>query len=133
MSFSIKQLGARRFHVTRSLRALHIKQDNGYAIAEFAVVLPALLMVGLGLVSVLGIGATQISLNSRCAEVTRIIARGDQIPDSIARDTSTLIHVERHDGLLDVTLSEKKSFSLLGLHQDLVLTAQASALDELTL
>ena len=133
MPYSIKSHDVRRFHSTRSLRTKHPSTDEGYAIAEFAVVLPALMMVGLGLLSVLGLGATQISLNARCAEVTRIVARGDDIPDSIARDTSTSIDIDRHDGFLDVTLIKKKSFSILGLHQDVVVRAQATALDELAI
>lgn len=123
----------RRCHSLRHLRIHRVTDDDGYAIAEFAVVLPALVMLAFGLLSILGIGAAQISLNAHCADITRIIARGDELPDSLIHDAGIKMQVDRHDGLLDVRLSKSRTYSLLGFTQDFTLKAQAMALDELAI
>lgn len=128
-----KKQRVRRCRVVRCLRTFSFRHDDGYAIAEFAVVLPVLVMISLGLFSVLGLGATQISLNARCAEVTRIIARGDEIPESFTLDGATAIEVNRHDGILDVKLSRTQQYSFLLWQQDFIIHAHASALDEMSL
>ena len=131
MSCLAKSCWLRSCRATRLLRIQHAAHDEGYAVAEFAVVLPALVMLAFGLLSVLGLGAQQISLNARCADITRIIARGDELPDTLIQDRTITINVERHDGLLDVTLSKRHTYSLLSFTQDIVWKAHATALDEL--
>lgn len=113
----------------------HVNFQNaaGYAIAEFAIVMPALVALGIGLLSVLGIGAEQISLHAKCVEVTRILARGDSLPAVIAMDPKFNFTVKRSDGLVDVTMEKSKQFSIFAFHYNVTLTAHSSALDELAL
>lgn len=115
------------------LRQSHFAKANGYAVAEFAVVMPALVALGIGLLAVMGIGAEQISLNAKCVEVTRILARGDSLPEVIAMDQQLDFTVDRANGLVDVTMKKSKEISILKFHYSVDLKAHSSALDELAL
>ena len=59
-----------------------VQRTHGYAVAEFAIVLPAILFVAAIVFSLIGITATQIQLESSAAMAARIIGRGDPLPDS---------------------------------------------------
>ena len=134
---SVQSLGKnnnwRRKQFLVFLRQFFLRRSDGYVIAEFAVVIPALVSLGIGLLAVLGIGAEQISLNAKCVEVTRILARGDSLPDAIAMDEKLKFEINRDRGLVDVSMNKVKEFSILKFHYQVNLTAHASALDELTL
>jgi hypothetical protein len=51
--------------------------DQGSASAEFAVVLPAIVLVVLCGVGALGAGARQVRLQDAAADAARLVARGD--------------------------------------------------------
>ena len=59
-----------------------VQRSHGYAIAEFALAIPALLIVVAMSVSLVGLTVTQIQLESAAALGARIVGRGDPIPDS---------------------------------------------------
>ena len=59
-----------------------VQRSHGYAIAELALAIPALLIVVAMSVSLVGLTVTQIQLESSAALGARIIGRGDPIPDS---------------------------------------------------
>ena len=59
-----------------------VQRTHGYAIAEFAMAVPALLVIVAMSVSLVGVTVTQIKLESAAALGARIVGRGDPIPDS---------------------------------------------------
>ena len=130
MESSINSTSLRGLRKQLSPRSFCIRCSEGYAIAEFAIVLPTLLLFAFGLLTVLGLGAEQISLNARCVEVARIIARGDVLPEEIAQDTRYEFDVSHDNGLVAVEIKRHKHYSILGFTNDVTLKAKASALDE---
>lgn len=59
-----------------------VQRTHGYAIAEFAMAIPALLIIAAMSISLIGLTVTQIKLESAAALGARIVGRGDPIPDS---------------------------------------------------
>lgn len=59
--------------------------DRGAATAELAMVLPLLLVVTLGLVWLLAVGAAQVRTIDAAREAVRGAARGDSVAESVAR------------------------------------------------
>jgi hypothetical protein len=132
MQSSIRKQHLRRLCKLQGLRRFLFAQQ-GYAIAELAIVLPALIVFASGLLSVLGLGAEQIALNAHCAEITRIIARGDEIPSEITSELNLDLEVQHENGLVIVELTKSKEYSMLGIKNVIKLNAKASALDEVAL
>lgn len=132
MQSLIRKQNLRRLCKFQGLRRFLFAQQ-GYAIAELAIVLPALIVFAFGLLSVLGLGAEQIALNAHCAEITRIIARGDEIPSEITSELNLDLEVQHENGLVIVELTKSKEYSMLGIKNVIKLNAKASALDEVAL
>ncbi|MFS0866716.1 TadE family type IV pilus minor pilin [Microbacterium sp. 179-B 1A2 NHS] len=53
------------------------RDERGSAAAEFAVVIPAVVLVLVAAVSVLGVGAAQVRLEQSAAQAARYAARGE--------------------------------------------------------
>ena len=106
-----------------------IQRTHGYAVAEFAIVLPAILFVVAVIFTFLGITATQLQLESSAAMAARIIGRGDPLPDSYRNSLpiGTQI-VSRPDGeVVEVTLTTNRNIGLPYLAYSFTLTAKARA------
>jgi hypothetical protein len=56
--------------------------DEGFAVAEFAVTIPALLFVAAIMTSTIGLAITQLKLETSAGAGARIVGRGDPLPDS---------------------------------------------------
>ena len=106
-----------------------VQRSHGYAIAEFAMAIPALLIVVAMSVSLLGLITTQIQLESSAALGARIIGRGDPIPDSFrnALPKGTEIIIEPEAQVVKFTLKTSRNISLVMLPHPIDLTATAYA------
>lgn len=106
-----------------------VQRTHGYAIAEFALAIPALLIIVSMAVSLIGLTVTQIQLESSAALGARIIGRGDPIPDSFRNSLpeGTEITVEPDVEVVKFTLKTSRNIGLMLLPYRIELTANARA------
>lgn len=106
-----------------------VQRTHGYAIAEFALAIPALLIIVSMAVSLIGLTVTQIQLESSAALGARIIGRGDPIPDSFRNSLpeGTEITVESDVEVVKFTLKTSRNAGLMLLPYRIELTANARA------
>ena len=106
-----------------------VQRTHGYAIAEFAMAIPALLIVVAMSISLISLTVTQIKLESAAALGARIIGRGDPIPDSFRNSLpdGTEIIVKPEVEVVEVTLRTSKNLDLAIFPFELELTASARA------
>lgn len=94
-----------------------VQRSHGYAIAEFAMAIPALLIVVSMAISLIGVTVTQIQLESSAALGARIIGRGDPIPDSFRNSlpyaTEIIIEPDAEAEVVQFTLKTTKNIGLL--------------------
>jgi hypothetical protein len=104
-----------------------VQRSHGYAIAEFAMAIPALLIIVAMCVSLIGLTVTQIQLESAAALGARIIGRGDSIPESFRNSlpAGTDIYVKPNSEVVEVTLKTKRSIGLEMFSLQIDLTASA--------
>ena len=62
-----------------------IRSERGAATAELAMVLPLLIAVTIGLVWLLAVGVAQVRAVDAARETARAVARGDGVPEAVAR------------------------------------------------
>jgi len=113
----------------RSARLLPRRDDRGTVTAEFAVVMPAVLLVlafGLGVVR---LGVEQLRLQGAAFDAARLVGRGgpgaSQVITQVHPDADFAIH--RADGLVCVTASAP---GRLGVLTALRLEASSCVLDD---
>jgi Flp pilus assembly protein TadG len=106
-----------------------IQRTHGYAVAEFAVVLPAILFVVAIVFVLMGITTTQIQLESSAAMAARIIGRGDPLPDSYRNSlpVGTQIFTKPDGDVVEVILTTTRNIGLPFLPHFFTLTATARA------
>ena len=108
-----------------------VQRSHGYAIAEFALAIPALLIVVAMTVSLVGLTVTQIQLESSAALGARIIGRGDPIPDSfrnsLPETTEIIIEPDADAEVVQFTLKTTKNIGLLLFPYRIDLTASSRA------
>jgi hypothetical protein len=106
-----------------------VQRTHGYAIAEFAMAIPALLIVVSMSISLIGLTVTQIQLESAAALGARIVGRGDPIPDSFRNSLpgGTEIIVEPGTEIVEFTLKSEMNIGLSVFPYRIELTANARA------
>ena len=108
-----------------------VQRSHGYAIAELAMAIPALLIIVAMSVSLVGLTVTQIQLESSAALGARIVGRGDPIPDSFRNSlpagTEIVIEPELEAEVVRFTLKTSKNIGLTLLPYRLDLSATARA------
>jgi len=108
-----------------------VQRSHGYAIAEFALVIPALLIVVAMSVSLVGLTVTQIQLESAATLGARIVGRGDPIPDSfrnsLPEGTEIVIEPDVEAEVVNFTLETTKNIGLILVPYQIDLTARARA------
>jgi len=108
-----------------------VQRSHGYAIAEFALAIPALLIVVAMSVSLVGLTVTQIQLESAAALGARIVGRGDPIPDSfrnsLPEGTEIVIEPDVEAEVVNFTLETTKNIDLILVPYQIDLTASARA------
>lgn len=108
-----------------------VQRSHGYAIAEFALAIPALLIVVAMTVSLVGLTVTQIQLESSAALGARIIGRGDPIPDSfrnsLPETTEIIIEPDADAEVVQFTLMTTKNIGLFLFPYRIDLTASSRA------
>jgi hypothetical protein len=104
-----------------------VQRTHGYAIAEFAMAIPALLIVVAMSISLISLTVTQIKLESAAALGARIVGRGDPIPDSFRNSLpeGTEIIVKPEIEVVEVTLRTTRNFGLAFFPYELELSASA--------
>jgi hypothetical protein len=108
-----------------------VQRSHGYAIAELALAIPALLIVVAMSVSLVGLTVTQIQLESSAALGARIIGRGDPIPDSfrnsLPETTEIIIEPDADAEVVQFTLKTTKNIGLFLFPYRIDLTASSRA------
>ena len=108
-----------------------VQRSLGYAIAELAMAIPALLIIISMSVSLIGLTVTQLQLESSAALGARIIGRGDPIPDSFRNSlpagTEIIIETELEAEVVQFTLKTTKNIGLMLLPYRIDLIASARA------
>ena len=106
-----------------------VQRTHGYAIAEFAMAVPALLIIVAMSVSLVGVTVTQIKLESAAALGARIVGRGDPIPDSFRNSLpeGTEIIIKPDVDVVEFTLKNTKNIGSVILPYRIDLTASARA------
>lgn len=108
-----------------------VQRSHGYAIAEFAMAIPALLVVVSMAVSLIGVTVTQIKLESSAALGARIIGRGDPIPDSfrnaLPKETEIIIESDVEAEVVQFTLKTNRNVGLMLFPYQIDLSASARA------
>ena len=108
-----------------------VQRSHGYAIAEFAMAIPALLIVVAMSVSLVGLTVTQIQLESSAALGARIIGRGDPIPDSyrnsLPEETEMIIEPDAEAEVVQFTLKTTKNIGVMLFQYRVELIASARA------
>lgn len=106
-----------------------IQRTHGYAVAEFAVVLPAILFVVAIVLSLLGITTTQLQLESSAVMGARIIGRGDPLPDSYRNSLpfGTQILAIPEGEIVEVVLTTTRDIGFSFISYSFTLTAKARA------
>jgi len=106
-----------------------VQRTHGYAVAEFAIVLPAILFIASIIFTLIGITTTQIQLESSAVMAARIIGRGDPLPDSYRNSlpVGTQIFAKPNGDVVEVILTTTRSIGLPLLSHDFTLTATAWA------
>lgn len=103
--------------------------DTGYAVAEFAITLPALLLIASLITSVIGLATTQLKLESAAGAGARIVGRGDPIPDSFKAGlpSQTRIEVVPDGDFVEFHLVTEKQIGIRPLVHQFALHAVATA------
>ncbi len=106
-----------------------VQRTNGYAIAELAMAIPALLIIAAMSISLIGLTVTQIQLESAAALGARIVGRGDPIPDSFRNSLpeGTEIIVKPELEVVEFTLKSTRNIGLKVFPYQVLLTANARA------
>ena len=106
-----------------------VQRTHGYAIAEFAIAIPALLFIVAISISVIGVTVTQVKLESAAALGARTIGRGEQLPNSFLNSLpiGTEVIVDSEADVVKVRLITKKElgFSVLPIFIELNSTSRA--------
>ena len=112
-----------------------VQRSHGYAVAEFAVVLPAAVFVAAMVLVVFSIATTQIQLESAAAHAARIVGRGDKLPDSYrnALPENTSVIVTSLGDTIEVSLQTDYTLGPTWLDRDIGLKASARARLELAI
>ena len=112
-----------------------VQRSHGYAVAEFAIVLPAAVFVVAMVLGVFSIATTQIQLESAAAHAARIVGRGDKLPDSYrnALPENTSVIVTSLGDTIEVSLQTDYTLGPTWLDRDIELRASARARLELAI
>jgi hypothetical protein len=106
-----------------------IQRTHGYAVAEFAIVLPAVLFVVAIVISLFGITTTQLQLESGAVMGARIIGRGDPLPNSYRNSLpfGTQILAVPEGEVVEVVLTTTRDIGFPFISYSFTLTAKARA------
>lgn len=110
-------------------RRLNPLDDAGYAVAEFAVVLPVLIfMTAIGMWSI-NVCVSQLELQSTVATISRTAARGDSVIDLIdkAQAHHIAVIVSSHDSVVSVDATKQVNVPLSAVHDAVNLSASMTS------
>lgn len=107
------------------------QNDDGYAVAEFAITLPALISVFAICLWSIGFGITKFQLESYTHSVARTLARGEQVSETAKENApeKLQVNVSQNNGRIQVTTSVLKTLPIL--KKEIKLTSYAEAMSEI--
>ncbi len=100
-----------------------IKKSDGYAVAEFAITLPALLGVVGILFWTIGLGISKFKQENLTSNAARILARGEALPASYQSDEIAWTITE-HNGRITVTSRVNKLVPIINKPIEVVASAE---------
>lgn len=105
------------------------QSESGYAVAEFAVTVSALVLIASLVTSIIGLAATQLRLEAAAGVGARIVGRGDPIPDSFKAGLPENTRIEKiQDGdLVHFQLLSEQHIGFGKLSRSVALRATAVA------
>ena len=121
----------RRVSVRRGRRPAHTRSDHGAVTAEYAVLLPTVVLVLVALVATAAVGVQQVRSQDAAGSAARILARGDgetaaaEAVRRMAGESTRLEHTEA-DGWVSVSVTHAGP-GPLGWFDGVRLSAEASA------
>lgn len=129
---SVRSLAPKASWLRRSRGSLDLRNSSGYAVAEFAVVLPALIFITFLGMWCINVGMHQLHIQSISAAVARTASRGDSINAQVdaARSEGIHLNMQRDATTITVSAAQEVEISFPGLHTGIQLTAFSSELIE---
>jgi len=106
-----------------------LTNQAGYAVVEFALTIPALVLCGFLVTALLGLASTQLVLESNAALGARIVGRGDPLPDSYLSSLpkETKVIVTPNGDLVSVELQSNQAFGKSPFVHEVTLKASSTA------
>ena len=102
------------------MRLPRLGDDRGSVVAEFAVALPAVVLVLALAAGAVGSGMRQIRLQDATADAARLVARGDSTGRALGVLTGAVpgaaAEISRRDDLVCVAASAPAGFGILTVH-----------------
>lgn len=129
---SVLSLAPKASWLRRSRDSLDLRNSSGYAVAEFAVVLPALIFITFIGMWCINVGIHQLHIQSISAAVARTASRGDSINAQVSAARSEGIHIEmvRDATTITVSAAQEVEISFPGMHTGIHLSSSSSELIE---
>ncbi|MDJ0334270.1 TadE family type IV pilus minor pilin [Salinibacterium sp. G-O1] len=104
------------------------RDDGGSVTAEFAVTMPAVILLLACCLSGVQVAAQQLRLQDAAASAARSLARGDSAAATVARLEPGASVTERSDGELDCVTLTTRSTGVVGVIGGFTLAASSCAL-----
>lgn len=103
--------------------------QSGYAVVEFAMTLPAIVLCGFLITALIGLASNQLVLESSAALGARIVGRGDPLPDSYLSGLprATKVKVSPTGDLVIVELQTNRTFGKSPFVHEVTLKATSVA------
>ena len=133
MLFSVlKNLKAGTFGNVSSVPAQARTSESGYAVAELAIVLPALVMVVFLGLWIVNLGIREFAIQTQVSQIARSLARGEkaQLEIDKAIASGVVVDVNRDNTYVTVIGTRGIRVPLPNMDKELVLHASSTARDE---
>jgi hypothetical protein len=111
------------------VRPTQLSKQAGYAVVEFALTLPAIVLCGFTITALIGLASTQLVLESSAALGARIVGRGDPLPDSYLTrlPSETKVIITPQGDLVSVELQTNQTFGKSPFAHEVTLKAMSTA------
>lgn len=109
--------------------------ESGYAVAELAMVLPALVMVAFLGLWIVNLGITELTMQTQVSQIARSLARGEKAQPEIDRATASgaALEITSDGSYMSVTVTRGIRVPLPNLDKQFVLHASSTARNEIVI
>lgn len=128
----LKKLGVGKLGTISSFPTRAQSNESGYAVAEMAMVLPALVMVMFLGLWIVNLGICEFTLQTQVSQVARTLARGEkaQLEIDKAASNGAVLTVSNDSAFVSVMGTRALRVPLPNLDKELILHASATARNE---